>query len=363
MESSSSSSPSLPQQLLSSILTAATTTNNQQSFTILSESFSTDSYIGIATIITIWLAHRHKQHGGKDIDPIKWTGIQLMLCLPAISAMVGGINYLAGSPYYDFNHKWMEFVATHSRKQLMRGAFIFFGTWYASFGLAVLALDMTKFPHFLYRLKTQPNAQIDYKKMLPRLFTMLAINLYLPFILYGILPRAMFESIETHVWEFASRYVRISPQLPSLLEFTKDIVGFFMIYDVGFFWSHWMLHLPFFYGRIHKLHHQWTAPTALAAAYAHPIEHIISNLSPAILAMLFFKPHYITFVAFTWLGLFTTLCEHSGYEFLADAKFHDIHHLRYNANFGLWGLYDDLMGTRMWPEEAYGTAVNRKKSM
>lgn len=331
------------------------------------------SLFGAATVAAVWFAHRRKasaraaaESGGggpdpDDVDPIKWTGIEIMLGVPALVALGMACDALVmgGAGAQALGEAWAGLVASTPHRTFMRGAYAGFSLWYLGFGLAVLALDLTRWPEALYRLKCQPNANVDYGKMLPRLFAVLAGNVFLPWILFFGLPRDVFEAGELHVLDVAGRFVRISPDLPSLVEFTKDVAGFFMIYDVFFFWTHLLLHQPFFYARIHKLHHQWTAPTALAAAYAHPIEHVLSNVGPAAIAMVMFRPHFLSFVTFTWLGLTTTLCEHAGYEFLADAKFHDIHHLRYNCNYGLWGLYDDLLGSRMWPGEAYG---GRRKS-
>lgn len=48
----------------------------------------------------------------------------------------------------------------------------------------------------------------------------------------------------------------------------------FQVFDVGF--THRTMHrIPVLYKRIHKLHHEFSAPFGLAAEYAHPIEILI----------------------------------------------------------------------------------------
>ncbi|CAG2101437.1 unnamed protein product [Medioppia subpectinata] len=56
-----------------------------------------------------------------------------------------------------------------------------------------------------------------------------------------------------------------------------------VIEEMGFYYSHRLLHLNKFYKYIHSKHHHWTVPTAIAASYCHPIEHIISNVLPIVL--------------------------------------------------------------------------------
>ena len=38
-----------------------------------------------------------------------------------------------------------------------------------------------------------------------------------------------------------------------------------------------LFHTPALYKHIHKKHHEWIAPISIAASYAHPLEHLVSE--------------------------------------------------------------------------------------
>src|SRR2546428_69911 len=85
--------------------------------------------------------------------------------------------------------------------------------------------------------------------------------------------------------------------LPAFHWVIFELIIFILLQEIGFYYFHRLLHLPSLYKRIHKQHHEWTAPISITAIYCHPIEHITNLLSVAI----GIKPNnklYISFINF-----------------------------------------------------------------
>ncbi len=118
-------------------------------------------------------------------------------------------------------------------------------------------------------------------------------------------------------------------------------------HDIIFYHGHRMLHHRQLYKHIHKKHHEWQAPIAAAAIYAHPLEHSVTGnqliLNPdsfyrsvftgivwASAGLLITKPPLaVMWLWYMWLG-FQVQNDHSGYHFplMFSPEFHDYHHLK-----------------------------------
>ncbi len=117
---------------------------------------------------------------------------------------------------------------------------------------------------------------------------------------------------------------------PSFNQLVLEFIFFILVEEILFYYSHRLLHYKGIYGKIHKIHHEWTAPIAFVSIYAHPCkyfdflqpltifskdEHILSNLVPVIMGPLLLGSHLATIWCWISLALITTLNSHSGYHF------------------------------------------------
>lgn len=115
-----------------------------------------------------------------------------------------------------------------------------------------------------------------------------------------------------------------------------------------FYYIHRLLHLPMFYKRFHKIHHEWQAPVACSAIYAHPVDHILNNVVPIMVPTLLLGLHPYELYVLIALVTFHSVNVHSGYNFFTWlAQDHDDHHKYFNCNYGA-GLdwFDIYHGTQ-----------------
>ena len=127
--------------------------------------------------------------------------------------------------------------------------------------------------------------------------------------------------------------------------------------DVLFYVFHRAVHSKGLYVRLHKMHHEWIYTIALAHHYMDPLEAAIFMLPPIIPPMLLGS--HITIVwAMVILTQLGGILGHSAFMIpvlsnkytkwipFINSEYHDLHHLRFNVNYGaVWPVVDRIFGT------------------
>ena len=100
--------------------------------------------------------------------------------------------------------------------------------------------------------------------------------------------------------------------MPSGWEILIQLTVYFIIEDYTNYWIHRFLHGKWGYEKIHKVHHEYTAPIGFAAPYAHWAEILILGI-PSFLGPAIAPGHMITFWLWIALRQIEAIETHSGY--------------------------------------------------
>jgi sterol desaturase/sphingolipid hydroxylase (fatty acid hydroxylase superfamily) len=165
------------------------------------------------------------------------------------------------------------------------------------------------------------------------------------FCFVGFLSGLLVQSGKTLIYFDASRH--------SDGYFMASILVAIFLHDFYFYWTHRMLHLPGWFGRIHLLHHRSSSPNPLSALAFHPVEAIVqAAFFPLILVAL--PIHPVALFVFLSYMVFMNVLGHSGFQLFHYGKAlnrwlwwnnssrrHDDHHQMGRGNYGLYFTFWD----------------------
>ena len=218
------------------------------------------------------------------------------------------------------------------------GTYVVSLTVYWVLGALYLFVDLTGRPNwaFQYKIQDGSNQPLDRKKLIHSL----------KFVLFNQIVVGGAISLVLHP-VYSWRGCSFGPELPSFQRALFEIAICILVEEVGFYYSHRLLHVPRIFRSIHKFHHEWTAPIGIVSFNAHPLEHLVCNVGPAFMGPLIMGSHITTVWLWLSLALVTSINSHSGYHvpFMPSPEAHDFHHLKFTQNFGVLGVLDRLHGT------------------
>ena len=163
--------------------------------------------------------------------------------------------------------------------------------------------------------------------------------------------------------------------LPDAQTLFLSLLFFMLVEDFVFYMTHRLLHWRVIYPYIHKMHHSHASVVGIGAEYAHPIEFIFGNMLPTIVgpALLGYKCHLVTLLAWYVVRFTENLDAHSGYDFSwspfrliplsGGADYHDFHHAANVGNYSsLFSIWDTVWNTNSAYYEAKAKAESSDNS-
>ena len=141
--------------------------------------------------------------------------------------------------------------------------------------------------------------------------------------------------------------------LYSKVYFITCILLVIFLHDTYFYWTHRLLHLPYWYEKIHVKHHLSSSPNPLTALAFHPVEAVIqAAFFPLIIVIVPMHPDAL--FIFLFYMVFMNVLGHSGFQLFRydkglykwlwwnnSSKRHDEHHQYARGNYGLYFTFWD----------------------
>ena len=210
--------------------------------------------------------------------------------------------------------------------------------------LFILFYIILKQPMWFRKIQKRMPAVSDYGRDI--IYSLISVSIFatVGLITYRLLDdyTHTYDSIATYGWYY----------------YAFTWVWMFLLHDTYFYWIHRLMHQPFLYKHVHRIHHKSTNPSPWTAYAFHPLEAVLeAGIIPLIAFTL--PVHKPAIGTFFLLQIMYNVYEHLGFElypknfhktqigrWVGTSVAHNLHHKRFHGNYGFYFLFwDRMMGT------------------
>lgn len=135
---------------------------------------------------------------------------------------------------------------------------------------------------------------------------------------------------------------------PTWFQYVFQLSGTIFLNELIFFYTHFLFHSKFFYKHFHKIHHEWNMPVAVRAFYCHPVEYFCCNMTAGLIPPMLMMMNDAQLCLWIVLGTLNLVKAHSGFVGWGSEE-HDLHHSKFNYNYGVLNIFDKLHKTYLKP--------------
>jgi sterol desaturase/sphingolipid hydroxylase (fatty acid hydroxylase superfamily) len=158
---------------------------------------------------------------------------------------------------------------------------------------------------------------------------------------------------------FSTYFFPVKYLLPGTFMWHYEIVKvviYILLADMWFFFLHYFAHTKYIYSYVHKLHHKYTAPVAINALYANPIDFGIISIMSICIGPILIAGHIYTLIIYTFGTILINSISHSGYNIIAMSS-HDTHHQYFNCNYG-YGVFMDKLFKTTYTDKCFNNQIS-----